>query len=256
MRIDIIVALPQSGGRERTCFFVHPGLHRFHHNNRVVHHRSYDKNECKKREHVQREADGIDDAQRSDERNDDGYRGNHRGAEALKEDVYDQNDEQQGLEQRFGNARNRCVEEVFFRFDVLNHYAGRQTLPDVFNLSIYLFDDFICVGSAHLVDAYVHAGLPIRLAQYVVVLRAQLYSCNIAQPQHLAIWQGAHHHLFVSGLIFVASAVLQHILDGVLAFCSERAGSHFDVLLVEDFGHVGRHEAILSHLPWVEPYAH
>ena len=40
------------------------GLHRLDHNDSIVHHRTDDQHEGKERQHVQREADGVDDGQR------------------------------------------------------------------------------------------------------------------------------------------------------------------------------------------------
>ena len=92
----------------------------------VVDHRSDHQHEGKERQHVQREADGIDDSQGGYQRHDDGDGWNDRGPPALQEQEHHEDYQQQRFEQGFEHAGNRGVEEVLLRLDILDDDAWGQ----------------------------------------------------------------------------------------------------------------------------------
>lgn len=94
------------------------------------------------------------------------------------------------------------------------------------------------------------------LAEHGIVDCAQLYGGDVFQTQQVAVGQGAHHHLLVVFGVFVAAAVLQHILECIGRFGAECARGSLYVLLGENLVDIRRHQPVLRHPGRVEPYAH
>ena len=119
------------------CFY------RLNHHDGIVDHGADDQHEGEEREHVEREADGVDDGQCGDERHDDGNGGDDGGAPALQEDEHHEDDQQQGLCQGLENAGNGGVKEVLLRLDILDDDTRRQRLADVLHLAVNLLDNLV-----------------------------------------------------------------------------------------------------------------
>lgn len=93
-------------------------------------------------------------------------------------------------------------------------------------------------------------------ADIVVGAGAEFDRGHIPEPKHLAVGQRLEDHVLVIDLVFVAAAVLEHILEGVCRLSTQSAGGGLDVLLVEHGGNVGRNQPVLEHLARIEPDAH
>ena len=240
----------------RTFTIVQSGLHRLYHHDGIIHHRTDDQYEGEERQHIQREADGIDHCQRSYERHDDGNGRNNRGPPALQEDEHHENNQHQCLKQRFHHIDNGGVEEVFLRLDILDGDARRQRLTDLLHLTVYLLDDLVGVRPSHLIDADVHTWTAIRFTYYIIVLRTEFHPGNVADAQHVTVGQRAHHHLLITLFVLITATIFQHILERVLALGTQRTRRHFHVLFTQHLIDVGRCQSVAGHLLRVEPDAH
>ena len=89
-----------------------------------------------------------------------------------------------------------------------------------------------------------------------VVLYAELHASHVFEPQHAAVGKRLHYHVLVVSLFFVATTILQDVLEGIVGVGAQRACRGLDVLLGKHIIYVGRHETIRSHLERVEPDAH
>ena len=101
-------------------------LNRFHHDDGIVNNGTDDKDQGEERQHVEGEADGIDDGKRGDERYDDSNSRNDGCPPALQEDEHDEDDEQQSFEERLKDACYGSIKEVLLRLNVLDDDSWRQ----------------------------------------------------------------------------------------------------------------------------------
>ena len=98
-------------------------MHRLYHDDGIIHHRADNQYEGEECQHVQREADGIDDGQGGNQGHDDGDGWNDGGTPAAKEQPYHEDDQQQSFEQRLHHTGYRCIKEVLFTLQVLDDNA-------------------------------------------------------------------------------------------------------------------------------------
>ena len=227
-----------------------------YHDYRIIDHRSDDEDEGEEREHVEREADGIDESEGAYEGYDDGHGWDEGGTHALKEHIDHKNNQQQGFEQRLHHVLDGSVEEVFLALQVFDDDAWRQTLADFLHLAVHGLDNLVGIRTAHLVDHDVHARMSVGLTDEVVVDGTQLNPCHILDAQHVAVGQCLDDHVLVVLLFLVLSAIFEHILEGGLRVGTKRSGGGFYVLFAQHGIDIRRRESVLRHLRGVEPDTH
>ena len=87
-------------------------LHRLHHHDGIVYHRTDDQYQSKEGNEVECETHHIHKGKGAHKRDDDAYGRNDGGAPVLQEQQYHENDEQEGLEQCLVNRIHGGIEEV------------------------------------------------------------------------------------------------------------------------------------------------
>ena len=167
-------------------------LDRLDDDDRVVHDEADGEDQPEERQRVEREAEQRKHHERADQRHRHGDDGNERGAPVLKEDVDHEDDEEHGLDERdddLANAlrdRGRRVERVA-EVEIRGEAAAQQL-----HLLTHAFGDRKRVGSRRLVDRDRAARLTVHAADLLIVERAQLDPCDVAQTNHRSVRIRSH----------------------------------------------------------------
>ena len=84
----------------------------------------------------------------------------------------------------------------------------------------------------------VTSRMPVHFTNVVISARTQFDGSYIFQAEHFTVGERFDDHVFIVHLIFVATAVLQYILECILGFGSQCTGSGFHVLFVKHGAYV------------------
>ena len=208
-------------------------LHRLGHHDGIVHHRSDDQHEGKERQRIQREIGNVEEGEGAHERNHDGHQGNQSGAPRTKEQQHDKYHECHGLKEGALHAVDAGVEEVLGGHEVNEFNISRQVTANLFHKAVDGDDDLIGVGTGRLGNHASAAGTAVDVALDGVALKSQFHSSHVLQAKHAAVRVGPDDEVLVVRFFLIAAAVLEYVLEGVVALLAEGAGGAFHVLLGE-----------------------
>lgn len=117
----------------------------FDNDDAVVDHRTDDQHEGEKRQQIEAEANGVEESECSEQRDDDGQRGDERCAQVVEKEIDHEHDEQNGDDERLDDVGDGGVEEVFRARDVGQHHALRQRGGKVSLNAVHLLDGLVGV---------------------------------------------------------------------------------------------------------------
>ena len=200
----------------------------------VIHDDSDRQHQCREREEVQREAEDLQEEERTDERH--GHRdgGDERAAEVLQEDIYDDEDEEEGLEERLDDVPDRGVEEVRDVEDVGHLHAGREVLLQLLDLGLDGGDDVVSVGASDLRDHPRDSGVAVGEGVTAVAEGAQLDLRHVLEADDVARIVGLDDDVLVLGDALQTALVAERILIGAVTRLAEAPWGSLEVLRRED----------------------
>ena len=192
------------------------GVHGLDDDDGVIHDDSDRQHQCREREEVQREAEDLQEEERTDERH--GHRdgGDERAAEVLQEDIYDDEDEEEGLEERLDDVPDRGVEEVRDVEDVGHLHAGREVLLQLLDLGLDGGDDVVSVGACDLRDHPRDGGIAVGEGVPAVAEGAQLDLRHVLEADDVARIVGLDDDVLVLGDALQTALVAERILIGAV----------------------------------------
>ena len=195
---------------------VQLGVYGFDDDDGVIHDDSDSEHQCREREEVQREAEDLQEEERTDERH--GHRdgGDERAAEVLQEDIYDDEDEEEGLEERLDDVPDRGVEEVRDVEDVGHLHARREVLLQPLDLGLDSGDDVVSVGACDLRDHPRDGGIAIGERVTAVAEGAQLDLRHVLEADDVARIVGLDDDVLVLGDALQTALVAERILIGAV----------------------------------------
>ena len=231
-------------------------LHRLDHHDRIIHHRTDGQHQGEQRQDVQAESGRYQAGEGTHQGDDDRYGGDQGRLEILQEEINYQDHQENGDDQGLHHVVDGGEKEV-----VRTHHRDelrpfRQILAHARQLFRELGIDRCGVRASHLVNQEGHTWMGVHLAAEAIAQCAQLYLCHILEAQHGAILLRAHHDVLELLHAFQATPVFHRELEGILRVLAQGAGRCLQVLLSQDGGDVGRHQAILRHTLRFEPDTH
>ena len=235
---------------------VQLGMHRLHHDDRVIHHDADRQDQCEERQQVDAESHQVEEEEGADERNQRADQRNQGRTGRTQEDEDHQDHQQDGLQQRAHHLLDGRVEEVV---GVGHHGVGQvrgEFLRGLLHIFVDLLDNLRGVGTRRLVDGEIGARRVVDLSDELVRLGAQLDARDIPQTQDFAVRQSLDHDVLELLWLLEPPLVAQGVFEGHVGVLAQRTGRRFDVLLRQGGGNVGRHQLVLRHDVRLEPDAH
>ena len=141
---------------------VEPCLHGLDHHDGVVHHRTDDQYQREQRDQVDTESRHRHEGERTDERHDDAHQRDQRRADVLQEDVYDEDHEQDGFEQRLHHLVDGGVEEVVAGHQLRQFHSAEEVFARLFKEVVDAVVHLRSVGACSLEEHARDAVMPVR----------------------------------------------------------------------------------------------
>ncbi len=247
------------GVPRREPLFAHQPFNVLHHHDRIVHQQSDGDHHGEHRQHVDREAEGRQC--RAGAQQDDRY-GNgrdQRGSDVAHEQPHHQEDQHDGLDQRFDRLADRHAHKRRGVVGIDHLDAGREEITHLAQLCPDPLGGIECIRARRLADRQDGGGLSVVAGIDVIRLRAQLGAPDIADEDARAV------RVYTDGDRGEFLGRLQEVLDNdrrvqLLAVDggnrAELAGGDLDIVGAQGRDHIGDGQVVGGELVGIQPDAH
>ena len=192
------------------------GLHRLHHHDGIVHHRTDGKHQRKQRQDIETEPRSHQAGKRADQRHDNGNGGYKRTLEVLQEEIHHQNYQYNGNDQCLHHIVYGSEEEVVGAHHGYKLRPFGQALPHLVYLCGNLLVDGGCVGACRLEHHEKYSRLAVHLTAETIGQRTQLHIRHVLQTEHGTVTLRAYHRVLEFLHTLQASTILHRKLEHVL----------------------------------------
>ncbi len=222
------------------------------HHDRVVDHQADREHEAEQRQHVDREAQEIQEEHRADQRHRDRDERDQRGAERAQEDEDDEHHQRHRLEHGAVDRVDRFLDEDGGIKGDSDRHALRQSGLQPGHLGLGRLRYRERVGGRLLDDAQAHRRVAVDAHDAALIERAQARLADVFQPHRIAARLGDDHVVELLGVPEIGLG--QH---GELALRGfDPAGGNLHVLSPQAVLDIGRREAVGGEPVAVDPQAH
>ncbi len=231
-------------------------MHRLDHHYGIVDHYRYGKDEGRERKEVEREAHEVDKEERTYERHRHRDERDKSGTEVLQEDINDYEHEDECLKQSLYQVFYRRIDKLRHVLQVNQLYARREVLLLLFHYCFCVLHNLCSVGTGSLGDHNHHRRAAVDRRYHSVGLLAGLYCRHVLDAHGVTLAVAGDDHIGKLFRRLQTALVAYGVLILVAARLAELTRSGLDVLLRQHRRDVGRHQAVVLHLDWVEPNTH
>ena len=192
------------------------GLHRLHHHDGIVHHRTDGKHQRKQRQDIEAEPRSHQTGKRADQRHDNGNGGYERTLEVLQEEIHHQDYQDNGNDQCLHHIVYGSEEEVVGTHHRHKFRPFGQAFLHLLYLCRNLLVDGGCVGARRLEHHEKHRRLAVHLTAETIGQRTQLHIRHVLQTEHGTVALRAYHRVLELLHTLQTSAILHRKLEHVL----------------------------------------